>query len=358
MLNAIFAFLPMAVSLIGLVAFLQKKGKGYAQLVFTFLLMVVSLYYLADGFYMIRYVNYKTLVCADVLSAFVTAALPVVVLVYIRFAFRSMIDLSRFVIYLIPAAVCGCGTLSILCVMGLDEMAGMYASIDSNTFDQLHHPLFRLARFWTSNVYMGLLVLELLILVIFMIYWGCSHHISLKEFYGFLFKNKPYPVKNIMFYLFVALLIVCIIRVAFGRRYLLWNPIESALLSFATALIIAVCIGFAYLPRRDDLRLSEIFAGKVKITPQPEKLFPAKMTVQDVMNSKLNRLSLMSDSERIAILLLNDKYYLEKEASLADASRRIGVSKLRINTVSMTQCSCTFEELLDYCRKNYPAELA
>lgn len=356
MLNYFFAFLPLAVCIVGTVAFLLKSGKGYAQTVFTILLVVITLYYLTEGFYLLREVNYNQLVYIDLLSDFVSSALPVLLLFYIRAANRDLINEFRAALYLIPALVTGSGAVIIYSILGFDQTVEMYKAIDMGTFDQLTHPVYHIAYFWTHNVYWGILVVEMIILCLFLAVKSKEYKASIKGFNGFFFRNEPYPVTNVIFGLISLFLMVCFVRITMGRSFLLVHPVISAISSCVTAFLLVLIIGFAYIPKVYDLTMAQVMTGRVDIAPDPHRLLTKRLTPEEMKTYPIDKMSLHIDAERLYMFLVNDRYYANPDASLKDASSRLGMTKRRINVVCLTYCSCTFEQLLAYCASNLHSE--
>ena len=70
----------------------------------------------------------------------------------------------------------------------------------------------------------------------------------------------------------------------------------------------------------------------------------------------MNQLALDNDAQLIYMSLIQDKYYLDPDASLKGEAKETGLSPRRINYVVSTLCGCSYEQLLEYCRDAYNQE--
>lgn len=346
----------MMVAFVGTILFLFKRDKGYPQVVFHILLFTLFLYYFADGCYMIPGVGYKVFLIANLVSEYVTACLPVLVLLYIRFAYKDMTSISRMVIYFIPAFTLGLGCSIIFGVGGMDQSMEYMRAFETNDPEVMSTPLFKLSVRWFFTYYMALMSAECVILLIFMIVWAHKYHISLAGYLRFIFKKGAYPVENILFYTMVGFLLVSLVRISLNRLFFINHPYWSAALSFIIAFLMAFCIFFAFVPKIKDLTVRKLFTQKIVIQPDPQMLVSSDIPLENIKRYQIKKMSFASDSERIYMLLIRNRYYCDPRASLADASERLGISKYRINKIVATNCYCSFETLLETCRQTLHSE--
>ena len=351
MLDCFFAFLPALVAAVGFVFFLSIKERGFSRSFFTLLIGMVALYYVCDGFYMLKDLeNHKVLLIADILLDFLTPALPVLTLVYIRSLFKDVADTISVIIYLIPAAVIGTGAVIIFSVMGMDQSLEYFRCVDEGTLGEADNPLYYLARFWTFSLYMYVLIAEVLVVIIYLIAESSTYDVCFKGLCRFLFKGGRFPLTKTIWWAIMFFLLICCVKISFGGGYLYEHRYLSWVMSSLISLSMAVGIWLACRPRPGSYTLSELLSGRYNITPDPSRLIAGDISDEEVGILTINKLSVDIDAERIYNLLMKDGYYNRSDASVEDAAQRLGLSKRRINSVVMIRCLCLFDELLSYCR--------
>lgn len=344
MWNTVFAFIPMATALAGTVAFILKKTKSYSQTLFTILLAFMTLYFLSDGFYMLRDVNYRNLVKVDLLSQFATPAVLSIAMVCVRAFFHDVVDRPIFIVSLLPAFILGCGSFILYSTIGVNDCAAFFQALDNGDLRGYNSTIWMLLRGWTYHLYMTVIVTEMIALLILMIHIRHKHNVGFKGFLDFLFKNGRYSLRHAIFWFIMAFAFICAIRIGMGRAFLLAHPALSATLSVLTAVTMAICIRFAYFPRVSDITLKEAFKGQYP-PPDPKNLLYGTLDA-----GTITRLSIENNARLVYLLLIEKKYWMVQHASAADAAKKIGISTRRLQTVVLTMCSCNFETLLEHCR--------
>lgn len=356
MLNIIFAFTPMAVALAGFLAFFFKKSRGYAQRAFTMMLFFMTVYYFADGCLMLRDMNYRMLVFTDILSQFSTPAVLAASLILVKSMYKDISDQATFMIYMAPAFVLGGGSVIVYSVAGIGSTASYFHALDSGNLVEFDHPLWHLVRFWTYYLYLSVLLIEMIILLAYIVSRIVKYKISFKKFWRFVFKGGTYRSDDTLMWLIVCFMLVCFVRIAFGRQFLVLHPALSAALSLVTALVLSCGILVAYVPKQKDVTLKSIFTKADWPKPNPQRLIPKQRTEEKLKTIPLNRLAMEQDAERIYMLLVGKKYCHERDASAEGAAQLLGMSAKKINATTLTLCSCDFSDLVAYCREHIPIE--
>lgn len=352
-LHTVFSFLPLLVGLVGLLVMALRRYKSYNQQIFTAFQALLCIYLLAEGVFLTDDANYSTVAILDVVTLFVSPAIPVLIYLYVSSLERKIVQLENAMSLLIPSLLIGIGTFIIYFVIGFDETASYLAAYDSGDVSAYSHPIYSMIKLWTVRFYTIVMGMELVVCFLAIVIFTSRKRINPFRLFGFFLGGKTYATSSVVVSNFLLLLLMLALRLALGRRafvdyeYLCWT--YSVLL----ALLVGVNVAFANLPLLDNVSFKDLRKKGFKLLKiEPAKLDTSKIQDSSSGKASVSLLSLENDALLVYEFLVVDKYYLNSVASIQDAASRLGMSKARLNSVVSTYCGCGFQELLKYCRDN------
>lgn len=352
-LHTVFSFLPFIVGLAGLLAMVLRRYKSYAQQVYLLLQALLCVYLLAYGFYLMDDANYGAVAVIDVVTLFVSPAIPVLIYLYIKSLDKKFVQFENALALLIPSLLVGLGTFVIYFVIGFDDTASYLAAYDSGDVSAYNHPLYSLIKIWTSKFYTIVMGLELVLCFFAVIVFMSRKKINTFRLLGFFLGGKTYSTSSVVVSNFLLLLFMLAVRLVLGRRFFAEYEHFCWTYSVLLAFLVGVSVIFAKLPLLEDVTFRDLCRKGARLL----KIDPSKLDTNNSKDSSSDKdsvsiISLENDAQLIHEMLVVDKYFLNSRASSREAASRLGISRSRLNSVVSTYCGCGFKELLKYCREN------
>lgn len=352
-LNSLFVFIPLLVSLTGVLVMLFKRNKSYSQYLFAVYQVLICLYLLSEGFALMDDANYSAVVIIDVINMFVTPAIPVFIYLYVISLRRKIVQVENSLVLLIPSLLLGIGTFIIYFVIGFDETASYLAAYDSGDVSAYIHPLYSLIKLWTGNFYIIVMGLELGLCFLAVIISMLRSKINPFSLLGFFFARKTSSTSVAVVSNFLLLLLLLAVRLVLGRQYFVDHQIFCWSYSIVISLVLATSFAYARLPHLEDVTFWSVFKkGSKLLKIDPTLLDVGSKEDRSGGKTSVSLISLENDAQLIYEFLVVDKYFLNSLASARDAASRLGITKSRLNSVVSTYCGCGFNQLLKYCREN------
>lgn len=252
---------PFMVFLCWSIVLLSMQDKSSPQKQLTIMLVIATAYFYVDTFYLIPEASksdYIALVFLDILSQFITMALPISVISFIL-SFR-MVKPNRTIAFLMysPSLILGTAALMIYSLMGVRNAAAFLEAMD-NLGGGLplgyNAPIYQLHEAVCQKAYNVVLITEVMIALAVVITNLTRHPISNKSIVQF-FKGKT---KLSSFAaecaVLIGILVICCIRIGLGRHFLMATPGISALFSIFLGGLGFLCayIGAWFPDREFDL---------------------------------------------------------------------------------------------------------
>lgn len=352
-LNSLFVFLPLLVSIIGVLVILFKRNKSYSQYLFVAYQVLVCLFFLSEGFYLMGDANYDAVVIIDVINMFVTPAIPVFIYLYVISLRTKIVQVENSLVLLIPSLLLGIGTFVIYFVIGFDETASYLAACDSGDVSAYNHPLYSLIKLWTEKFYLIVMSLELFLFFLAVIISMIRNKINPFSLLGFFFAGKTSSTSVAVVSNLVIVLLMLAVRLVLGRQYFVDHQIFCWTYSAIISIVLATSFAYARLPHLEGVTFRDVMKkGSKLLKIDPSLLDVSSKAEASGRKTSVSLISLENDAQLIYNFLVVDKYYLNSLASVKDAASSLGLSKTRLNSVVSTYCGCGFKQLLKYCRKN------
>ena len=351
-LHTVFSFLPFIVGVAGLLVMVLRRYKSYTQQIFSVFQTLLCVYLFAEGFYLMDDANYSAVAVIDVVTLFVSPAIPVLIYLYVSSLDRKIVQLENALSLLIPSLLIGLGSVIIYSVIGFDETASYLAAYDSGDTSAYNHPLYSLIKLWTSDFYTVVMGMELVLCFLAVVVFFLRKKINPFRLFGFFLGGKTYATSSVVVANFLILLLMLALRLGLGRRFFVDYEYLCWAYSVLLALLVGVNVAFARLPVLETVSFKDLCRkGSKLLRIDPSRL---DMNNKECSSDKasVSLMSLENDALLVYEFLVVDKYYLNSMASAEDAASRLGMSKARLNSVVSTYCGCGFKELLKYCRDN------
>ena len=352
-LNSLFVFLPLLVSVTGVLVMLLKRNKSYSHYLFTAYQVLMCLYLLSESVCLMDGANYSAVVFIDVINMFVTPAIPVFIYLYIISLQTKIVQVENSLVLLIPSLLLGIGTYIIYFVIGFDETASYLAAYDSGDVSAYNHPLYSLIKLWTEKFYIIVMGLELVICFLAVIISMLRNKINPFNLLGFFFARKTSSTSEAVASNFVLVLLMLAVRLVLGRQYFVDHQIFCWIYSAVISIVLATSFAYARLPHLEGVTFLEVMKKGSKLLKIDPSLLDVSSKAEDSgRKTSVSLTSLECDAQLIYDFLVVDKYYLNSLASVKDAANRLGLSKARLDSVVSTYCGCGFKQLLKFCRDN------
>ena len=116
-LHTVFSFLPFIVGVAGLLVMVLRRYKSYTQQIFSVFQTLLCVYLFAEGFYLMDDANYSAVAVIDVVTLFVSPAIPVLIYLYVSSLDRKIVQLENALSLLIPSLLIGLGSVIIYSVI-------------------------------------------------------------------------------------------------------------------------------------------------------------------------------------------------------------------------------------------------
>lgn len=349
MTGYLFLFLPFFECIVGTFLFAFKKDKSFTQLHFMMMIVCLALYLFADGVYLLKDPDYKMLVYSDILSQFISPAIPFAIYIYIRSMFEHTTYGDSILLCFIPGIIMALGAVALYFIIGIDESANFLMAVDNFEAEEYTHPIYSALLFWTDTLYTILLSLEIFTLFIWEINlllkngyrWG-----SLSRF----FVGKGTTSSNFFATLLsIAILLINGIRLVAGRTYLIDHPIFSYFCCLLNAILIAASIDIAYWYKISNGYITEFqHRSQRKKIVKPELLLPTIHTEQELDSMPMSRLMFENCGLRIYNLFEVEKAHMKGSLSIKEASDITGLSTRTINATISSLCQCNFKDMAAY----------
>lgn len=218
------------------VASMLKKQLEYTTLSFLILLLLASAYFYIDANLILPTSNYRWLVILDIFDKFICLSLLPLSFIFIsRYIIGSdSVNILRATLNFSPALIVGSLATFVYLYGGIDNMAAFIETIDKTGKipEEFNDSVYKAQQFVCSYLFTLVLLVQMITFVTFCL---------------FNFRRS-----RICLY-FLLFVMVCGVRVGFGRNYLIGHPNFSCILSLA----ICVCAAaiFAYKNYRDEKRI-------------------------------------------------------------------------------------------------------
>lgn len=361
------SLIPALVCLIWGFIFLFQMDKSSSQKVLTALTLLGCLYFYSDACYIIfdgTHQEYITLVYADIISQFVTMAIPP--LFFMFFGHLKGREILKPGIYLtfMPAVIFGLAGVLIYTTIGIDAAAtyiaayDTYGAIPPEYTDRIYQ-----AHYYICHVsYIICITAELLCLVIYIVMTLSHSNFKLRVLVDF-FRGRT-AVKSIyptcfMILIFIA---VCMIRMGLGRLYLIDHPVLSSLFYL---LIGATLFAIAYIGEwfcdRDfsfwDVTHPSILPPQLKrdakiedaVFSGDEAAEEAESTLASYAEGHAPNLSLLS---KFVSYMSLEQPYLNPELTIAEVAHYLHTNRTYISTMVNQNFKMSFRDYVNLQRIN------
>ena len=256
MSSAIIFMLPSLISLVWTVLLLVTGGKDKSLRMLAALMAAAAVYFFCDAWFMLPHLDleaYGSVVRVDVISQFLALAIPLMMVLYLRtFENRRLITAYTILLFLPPIMQGGASGI-IYSILGFDNAAAFTMASDSaggfpdSGFGEQIYRVYYIVNF---RIYRYLLMFSVLYAIFYMVRAMKRNSYRSGDMFRFFFQGKTSSNRNVMASLMVATLLVCVVRIAVGRPFLLNLVGVSMLMSLTLSVLIFIAcyvgVFFAY----------------------------------------------------------------------------------------------------------------
>lgn len=365
---------PFMVLLCWSVVMLSMQDKTESQKKLTTMLVIAAAYFYVDAFYLIPAASqsdYTALVFLDILSQFITMALPISVISFIMtFRMTKPNKLVAFVMYS-PSLILGTAALMIYSLMGVNEAATFLEKMDEIGgglplgYDA---PIYKLHEAICQKTYNIVLITEVMITLAVVIVNLTSHPLSNKSIVQF-FKGKgklsPFAAECLCLIVF---LVICCIRIGLGRHFLMDASGLSALLSVILGAMGFLCayIG-AWFPDREfdlwDFRhpttLRASASAKPSATAAPETGKTRTVAETTAKKAPVHPEKQVAPTllEQFVTYMATKKPYLNPDLSITDVAFALRSNRTYISVLINENFEMNFRDYINEQRVEYSKQV-
>lgn len=367
--------IPFMICLSWLVVMFAMQDKSVSQKRLTALLVVSTIYFYVDAFYLVpegSHADYKALVFLDILSQFITTALPAAALLYIKSVQGVKAKSQVIGMLYLPGIFLGTAAIIIYSLMGLENAADYIAAMDAAGGNPMGYdaPIYRMHETICIKAYNIIILTEVIITLAITIKDYIQREPKLDGLRAFITsKGKMHPIGG-QCGLFLALMGVCALRIGLGRNYLVNTPGISALLSMLLGAIMFFIgyIGTWFSDRefdRWDFQHPTILRKSEAAPSEVEKIKAKTETATTQHLSKASVISRKEETKREQPTLLDQfqeymetkKPYLNPELNISDVAMALRSNRTYISVLINENFDMSFRDYINKERIKYAKQI-
>lgn len=380
--SSIFLF-PCFVCLVWCLIVFFHRDNVFQHKVLGVLLLVAAVYFYADAYYVsfdLTVTDYKVMVYMDIISQFITLALPPMLVLYIKTMQNKPINSPITYISFVPAVLIGGLSSLIYANISIDKAAQFIQAFDEAghtipaAYDQ---GIFNLHQWICSYAYNSLLLLEVIFTIVFLLVTVLRNNISFKSLKAFFKRERRVNTLNLVCVLMIVFLLISAIRIACGRTFLVNHIAVSCFFSFVMAAILFitayVCTWFAdrnfdswELKHPSNIPSEAEYATVVSDSVADDSDYvpnlsedgadiadvKAQAAVQAMANSDAKSLT-----EQFVQYMIGKEPYLNPALSINDVAIALHTNRTYVSTVVNQNFGVSFRDYINVLRVNRAMDL-
>lgn len=227
-----------------------QTDKNDVQKHLAWLLAIAAVYFFIDASYLVpngSHSDYVNLVYLDIVSQYITVIMfPVMMILMTALTNKKKIPAWVIFLSILPGLLLGTTAAGLYFGMGIQNAADYIAATDISSGRPAGYeaPIYLMHELICQKIYNIILLIEIIFVFAYAIRIMVKSEINIKKLSGFFKNGTSLNQINSICFLFLALLVICAVRIALGRQYLLDHLFVSGFLSF---LLGAVCFLIAYV---------------------------------------------------------------------------------------------------------------
>lgn len=336
-----------------------RRDKSASQRWLMALSIAACVYFYIDAHYVMHNPgpdDYLSIVRLDMISQFLTLALPPILFLYVRALEWQKLNVWYSYVLFFPAILLGSASAVIYGIMGLDNAAAFIASADANGGIAVgfEEPIYHMHNLVCTRVLNGVLLVEIVLLLAYMLKTTYKAGWKMVNFKKFRENRQQASTFNTQVLLAIIFLAICGVRIILGRVNLMKMSYLSALLSFLLAFVgMCICYIGAWFPDRHftiwDLQHPSVIPGQIPDqTPEDAK---KKIATAEKPEEKSSLL------EAFISYMSKQKPYLNPELSIADVARDLYTNRTYISVLMNNHFGQSFRDYINAQRITTAKEL-
>ena len=342
MVKSMFLLLPCLVSLAWALSLLFQRDKDHKLRCLMYTAVLTCVYFFIDANYVNPEDSYKSLVYLDILSQFITLALFPMVVMYLFSLedrqFTPMVNLLMF----FPCVVLGCAATVIYLKIGFDKATEYIIAFDSfgGRPPGFEDSIYRIHDLFTMVIYNVALACWIAAIWFFLVQKMTRNGFRLSQVRTLLKERVIVSTLNIVCFLLILFLFVCMVRVVLGRQFLLVHDFINCFLSLLLAVILSQMFYISYWFQGGKVRY--VLIGK-----DAERMKVGIKPGTTVMPLKYGQGSL---HDRFHKYMDEEKPYLNPDFSIDDAAMELSTTRKYLSEMMDTELNCTFKSYINSLR--------
>lgn len=355
---------PFMICLSWLVVLLAIEDKNFSQKRLTALLAISTVYFYIDAFYLIpegTHSDFRTMVFLDIVSQFITTALPAAIILYIKSLQGATPNRNIITLMYVPGIFLGTAAIVIYSLMGVDNAATYISAINQAGGRPAGYdaPIYRLHETFCTKIYNVILLTEVIITLAVTVSDFVQRDVKKDGFWKFILENGKMHPMGVQCVLIMFLLGICSLRIVLGRTFLVSTPEFSGFLSvlLGAAIFCTAYIGTWFSDREFDkwslrhpsiMRKSETAPGEVQRIMEIISTTPVKIEEQKAEPTLLD----------IFVTYMEEKKpYLNPELSISDVSTALKSNRTYISVLINENFGMSFRDFINKERIKYAKQI-
>ena len=355
---------PFMVCLSWLVVLIAIEDKNFSQKRLTILLLISTIYFYIDAFYLIpegTHSDFRTMVFLDILSQFISTALPAAVILYIKSLQGVNPNRNIITMLYVPGIFLGTAAIVIYSLMGVDNAADYISAINQagGRPPGYEAPIYRIHEAICTKTYNAVLLTEVIITLAIAISDFVQRNEKKDGFWKFIREDgKMHPI-GVQCVLIMYLLGICSLRIVLGRTFLVSTPEFSGFLSIllGATIFCLTYIGTWFSDREFDkwsIRHPSIMR-KSETAPREAQRIMEKISSPPVKVEEPKAEPTLLD---IFVDYMEEKKpYLNPELSISDVSTALKSNRTYISVLINENFAMSFRDFINKERIKYAKQI-